>query len=39
MNIHQIMPPLKPVSGMHGLIAAELQVRAVIIATKEVRTR
>ena len=37
--IHNIMPHLKPVSSMNGIVAANLKDRAFIIATREVRKR
>ena len=35
--MHHIMPPLKPVSGMNGLIAADLTYRTAIITTKKTK--
>ena len=37
--MHQIMTPLKPISGTSGLIALDMQAKSYIISIKEGRTR
>ena len=37
--LHKITPPLRPVSGMNGIITSDLQAGSVVIAIKKAGTR